>query len=76
MCEAKKFPIFRFKRIRAAHPRCAGLAYILFRFKAKKIPYFALSFALSEYEQRTLGAPVSLIYFCGFKPKKIPYFFA
>ncbi len=25
-----------------------------FRFKAKKIPYFSLSFALSEYERRTL----------------------
>jgi hypothetical protein len=33
---------------------CAGFAYIFFRFKAKKITYFSLSFALSEYERRTL----------------------
>jgi hypothetical protein len=29
--------------------------YIFFRFKAKKIPSFSLSFALSEYERRTLS---------------------
>jgi hypothetical protein len=33
---------------------CAGFAYIFFRFKAKKISYFSLSFALSEYERRAL----------------------
>ncbi len=83
--KAKKIPYFTlsfcllpfvpFKRIWAAHPRCADLAYIFFRFKAKKIPYFALSFALGEYEQSTHGAPVSLKYFCGFKPKENPLFF-
>jgi hypothetical protein len=42
---------------------CAVFAYIFFRFKAKKIPYFSASFALSENMRRTLGAPVSLKYF-------------
>ncbi len=46
-----------------------------FCFRAKKIPYFLLSFTLIEYERRTLGAPVSLIYFFRFKAKKIPYFY-
>ncbi len=48
------FFAFRFKRIWASHPRCAGFAYIFFRFKAKKISYFSLSFALSECERRNL----------------------
>jgi hypothetical protein len=37
--------------------------YIFFASQRKKIPYFSLSFALSEYERRTLRVPVSLIYF-------------
>ena len=53
---------------------CAGFAYIFFCFKAKKIPYFSLSFALNEYERRTRGAPVSLKYFFHVKAKKISYF--
>jgi hypothetical protein len=40
--------------------------YIFFASKRKKSPIFSLSFALSEYERRTLGAPVSLIYFFRF----------
>ncbi len=46
----------------------------LFRYKAKKVPYFSLSFAISEYERRNLGAPVSLIYLFRYKAKKVPYF--
>jgi hypothetical protein len=55
---------------------CAGFAYIFFRLKVKKIPYFSLSFAITGYERRTIGAPVSLIYFFCFKAKKISLTFA
>jgi hypothetical protein len=49
---------------------------MFFSFEAKKVSYFSLSFALSEYERRTLGTPVLLIYiyFFALKQKKIPYF--
>jgi hypothetical protein len=43
-------------------------------FFSKKISYFSLSFALSEYERRTLGAPVLLIYFLLQSEKKSPVF--
>jgi hypothetical protein len=44
--------------------------YIFFALKRKKVSDFLLSFSLSKYEQRTLGAPVLLIYFFRFKAKK------
>ncbi len=50
---------------------CAGFAYIFFSLESEKqISYFSRSFALSEYKRRTLGVPVSLIYFFRFKAKK------
>jgi hypothetical protein len=33
---------------------CAGFAYIFVSLQSEKNPYFYLSFALSEYERRTL----------------------
>jgi hypothetical protein len=36
----------------------AGFAYIFFASKREKITYFSLSFALSEYERRTLVVTV------------------
>jgi hypothetical protein len=56
---------------------CAGFfANIFFSLQSetKNPTYFSLSFALSDYERRTLGAPVSRIIFFASKPKKFPYF--
>jgi hypothetical protein len=47
--------------------------YIFFASKQKN-RLFSLSFALSEYEWCTLGAPFSFTYFFRFKAKKIAYF--
>ncbi len=49
---------------------CAGFAHIVFRFKAKKIIYFSLSFALNEYERRRFR----LYIFFASKRKRNPYF--
>jgi hypothetical protein len=48
---------------------CAGFACIFFSLQSeKKIPYFSLSFALSEYERRTLiGSGFN--WACGSRPK-------
>jgi hypothetical protein len=53
--------------LRLARVGCAGFAYIFFRFKVKKIPYFSISFALSKYER---CAGFAYIYFASKGKKK------